>query len=455
MMRQEDVEVFKKNIDNIVDKASEIFINNFGEPTCEEYTKVKKIIVNFIKEKKRIVYGGYAQNELIKKKNIDDDFYKDCRADIEFYSPEPIKDLIELVDILNNMNIFSVKGDEGVHPETYKLFANFENYCDISYMAKNIYDNLPTIDVNGVRMTHPHFMLIDGFRVYADPMTSYFRLDKTFKRFSLLEKHYPIEKSKIEKLQYFEKIKMKDNLDILEFIRHNIIMESELVVIGHYAVDFLVRKIENEDMQIEDKYPYYQIISANFEKDSQNIYNKLKNKYGKRLSVLQFTKFFMFLDNRLDFLVDGQVVLKIYGNNDRCIVNQYSEKKKTYFGTFQLIMLHLLIDYIYFIINKNKIEENNYLFLINLVNKAKDIYFDKNSKHILDDTNFKHFTFNCFGKPVDPIRESRLRGLERLKKGNTFKFSYVPQKGKKGKVPNFKFDNSSGNVQNKVNLIKL
>ena len=453
-MRPEDVEVFKKNIDNIVDKASEIFINNFGEPTCEEYTKVKKVIINFIKDKKRIVYGGYAQNELIKKKNPDDDFYKDCRADIEFYSPEPIKDLIELVDILNEMGIFSVKGDEGVHPETYKLFANFENYCDISYMAKNIYDNLPTITVDGVKMCHPHFMLVDGFRVYADPMSSYFRLDKTFKRFSLLEKHYPIPEYNL-KLQYFQKIPLKDNMEILDYIRHNIIMNSELVIIGHYAVDFLLRKIENEDMQIENKYPYYQVISANFEKDAQNIYNKLKKQYKEKLTVLEFAKFFMFLDNRLDFIVEGQVVLKLYGNNDRCIVNQYSEKKKTYFGTFQLIILHLLIDYMYFIINKNKNEENNYLYLITIVNKAKDLYLDKNGKHILDDTNFKHFTFSCFGKPVDPIRESRLRGLERLKKGTSFKFSYNPKKGQKGKVPNFKFDNSSGNVQNKVSIIKI
>jgi hypothetical protein len=454
MMRPEDVEVFKKNIDNITDKASEIFITNFGEPTKEEYTKVKKVIINFIKEKKRIVYGGYAQNELIKKKNLEDDFYKDSRADIEFYSPEPIKDLIELVDLLNEMGIFSVKGDEGVHPETYKLFANFENYCDISYMAKNIYDNLPIIMVDGLRMTHPHFMLIDGFRVYADPMTSYFRLDKTFKRFSLLEKHYPIPKSN-NKLQYFEKIKMKDNILILDFIRHNIIMNSELVVVGHYAVDFLVRKVENEDMQIENKYPYYQVISSNFEKDSQKIYNQLKKQYNKKLTVLEYSKFFMFLDKRLDFIVDGQVVLKLYGNNDRCIVNQYSEKKKTYFGTFQLIMLHLLIDYIYFIINRNKVEENNYLYLINLVNKAKDLYLDKTGKNILDDTNFKHFTFNCFGTPIDPIRESRLRGLKRLEKGESFKFSYNPKKGQKGNVPNFKFENTSGNVQKQVNLIKL
>ena len=48
------------------------------------------------------------------------------------------------------------------------------------------------------------------------------------------------------------------------------------------------------------------------------------------------------------------------------------------------------------------------------------------------------------GTPVDPIRESRLKGLQRLKQGKSFKFSYLPKDGVKGNPPNFKFSISSG-----------
>ena len=32
-----------------------------------------------------------------------------------------------------------VEGKEAIHKETYKVFANLENVCDISYVPKNIY----------------------------------------------------------------------------------------------------------------------------------------------------------------------------------------------------------------------------------------------------------------------------------------------------------------------------
>jgi hypothetical protein len=71
-----------------------------------------------------------------------------------------------------------------------KIFVNFINYCDISYMPENIYKNCPKIDIDGYYYTHPHFMLVDAYRVYSDPMTSYFRLTKTFTRFNKLMHYY-------------------------------------------------------------------------------------------------------------------------------------------------------------------------------------------------------------------------------------------------------------------------
>ena len=159
---QDEMNIVNENLTSIQQKAEKIFNDKYLEPNNDEYHMVREIIKTFIKTKKRLVYGGYAQNELIKDKNPSDDFYGDTRADIEFYSPEPIKDLIELCDLINE-KIFNVKGDEGIHPETYKLYANLENYCDISYMDPNIFKNCPYIELDGLRMTHPHMMIIDGW----------------------------------------------------------------------------------------------------------------------------------------------------------------------------------------------------------------------------------------------------------------------------------------------------
>jgi hypothetical protein len=138
MYREEDIEVIKSNIDNIAENAMHIYKSN-NEPTLEESKAVYKIILEFIKNKKRIIYGGYAQNKLIIEKNKDDGFYKDIDTpDIEFYTYAPLSDLIELCDLLYVNKFKHIQGTEGLHDGTYKIFVNFENYCDISYMPKNI-----------------------------------------------------------------------------------------------------------------------------------------------------------------------------------------------------------------------------------------------------------------------------------------------------------------------------
>lgn len=446
----DELELLKNSSNLIQKKAAEIFDDKYLIPTSEEYKKVKKIILDYIKKKKRIIYGGYAQNELIKKKDINDDFYGNSRADVEIYSPKPLEDLIELCDILNKERIFSIKGDEGVHEETYKLFANFENYADISYMDPYVYENCPTIELDGLIYTHPHFMLVDAYRVYTDPMTSFFRLDKNLERFPLLERHYPFDTNYFS-ITYEEKINKKLNLDILRFIRKNIIHKSKLVVVGHYAVEYLTKKVEDKSLQIPF-YPYYELISSNYRKDRDKISSIFKSKYGDKVSYKKHYKFFMFWDERSEFYYEGQLILKLFGNNERCIVYNYSDAKLTNFATYQLVICYLLIDYNYAIITNNKIEKNNFLAMLDFVLKAKNKYLDENDKNVLDITPFQHLTLKCIGEPVDPIRQSRLNGLKNLEKGRAFKYNYYPKMGKKGKVPNIKFKDKSGKeIPNKKN----
>ena len=50
-------------------------------------------------------------------------------------------------------------------------------------------------------------MLVDAYRVYADPMTSYFRLEKTFTRFSTMMKYYSFDtKAEYNKLSYLKRL---------------------------------------------------------------------------------------------------------------------------------------------------------------------------------------------------------------------------------------------------------
>jgi hypothetical protein len=442
MYRVQDEEIILKNLSNLEDKAKQIYLNNY-EPTIHEIKSVYSEILNFIKERKRIIYGGYAQNSLIKAKNKEDVFYKETDiADIEFYTPDPIGDTVDLVDYLHKKNYKYVEGKEGVHPETYKIFVNFINYCDISYMPKNIYDNCPTIQLNGLYYTHPHFMLIDAYRVYSDPMTSYFRLTKTFTRFNKLMRNYPLNEDMM-----YNNNKPSSNLDkkklenILHFIRHKIIIDSKLVVVGHYAFNQLMKMSKAPETYLIDC-NYYQVISTDYGNDIQKIQNIMKKQYPN-IVIKKYYPFFQFLDRSTEFFINNTLVLRIYDANQRCIVYRKSDKKKVYFGTSQLIFLYNLIQY-----NISKVRHNDYntqtygSMLIRHM-KARDKYLENNNITILDDSIFQEFSMTCIGEPKDLLRESFLLAKKKKEQGKRMKFSYTSS-GQPGKKPDFKFNNSSG-----------
>lgn len=428
-------ELIRANFNKIQDKANKIYVNNFIKPSEKEYIKVKKYVLEFIKKRGRIIYGGFAQNELIKSKNKNDDFYGESRYDVEFFTPEPIKDVIDLCDELENMGIEHVRSEEGVHDETYKIFANFENYCDISYMQKEIFDNCPVVELNGLKYLHPHFMLVDAYRIYTD-IASTFRLERSYNRFSLLEKHFPIEPA-LGEIHYPDK---EINDDIKKYVRQNFLHNSNHIVVGHYAVEYLLKKVNTE----LNNYPYYEIISNDLQKSHTEILQKLR-KAHKNISYKKFYKFFMFLDERVEFYKDGHLFLIVYGNNKRCIPYLESIKKKTKFGSYHLIILYLLARYFFFYVNKNKVEQKNYSVLLRELVNAKEIYLDEHNLTALEPSKFQYFVYNCIGEPENPLYESRLRqAIKRKLKQHPIKFGYTPTKGKKGKVPNKRFPIQTG-----------
>jgi len=319
MYREEDIKQIKLNIENIKEHAM-IKYKMENEPTFEESKNVYNTLLEFIKNKKKIIYGGYAQNLLIKTKNHTDAFYKETDIpDIEFYSYEPLKDAIELCDYFYEKKFKYIQASEGLHPGTYKIFINFINYCDISYLSKNIYIKCPTITINDLILTHPHFMILDTYRIFTDPMTSYWRLDKVFNRYLKILKYYPFEKPK-----YDIPIIKNNNL---KKIRKIIIHNSKYIVVGFHAFNYYINKINKPNINV----PFYELISIDFVNDAKHIHKKLNKIYNNKITIKEFTPFYEFFDQRIEYYNDNNLILKLYGNNSRCIVYRYSEKKKKIF----------------------------------------------------------------------------------------------------------------------------
>ena len=122
-----------KDLDQINDNLDQIETDSTKtgykilDPTNEEYDKVKSIILHFIKEQKRIVYGGSAYHAIIQHYRKDKDstitIYPEWdRYDIEFYSPDPLRDLVMISNRIHDAGIKYVIGRQAQHDETFTIF---------------------------------------------------------------------------------------------------------------------------------------------------------------------------------------------------------------------------------------------------------------------------------------------------------------------------------------------
>lgn len=437
----DDMKVMEDNIDNIIESARRITIKKL-EPTIYEYNKVNNIIKNYISKKNRVIYGGFGWNELLSKKDPEARIYTEDKIempDIEFYSPEPVVDLVNICNELNNKEFKFVRGESAQHAETYSIYVNQLIYCDISYMPRIIIDKMPKVKLSNLLISEPKWILIDIFRQYNDPMTSYWRIKKQLVRANVLLTHYPLKtEGKLNKISIDETTNR-----MLEFTRKEIIIGSKLLVFGYYGYQYYMYKASGDTK--ETLYvPYYEVISVNLSDDARRIYEKLKE-FNSDIVVEEYHPFFQFYDKMVSFSLYGKTFLKIYGHNEKCIPYFYIAKKDINIVTYPYMIQMFLIDYMYNLIYKdqNALENSDYL-LETLVN-ARTEYLKLNGKTILDDTPFQEFRTFCMGETIDQARKFRLSVAEKIKNRQPIKFRYDPNDKNKNFTPDaYKFANSAG-----------
>jgi len=481
LYRDVDIQAITDKLDQIIDDAVTLKKKTL-EPTIDECLQVKEVIKDYIMKKKRIIYGGTAYNELIKQKNKKDAIYKenDCK-DIEFYSPKPIDDAMELANLLHEKKYKYVQVRQAMHAETYTIFVNFEQYCDMSYMPSNIFLNMPTISIDGLLYSDPMWILVDILRQYNDPVTSYWRLkDKTFFRANVLLKNYPLN-FKIQKED-----KNKEEPTKYDSIKSEIYKKIKplhtLIFVGSIAENYYLTrstKINTTNMEV---------ISTNYINDIKIINNIisdiLESKY-KNIKINSYKPFFQFRDEHIEFILDNIVLLKVFGSNHKCIpfnilhltnnnietiekiqLGGYFKKinKKLVGGTtkttktantddtdiikistFMVLFQHLLVERHYLYINrldKYKVFDSKLGSLL----KIRNEYLNSKTLTVMDSSPYKEFILRCSGETIDQGREFRLGLIKRKAQGARLLFTYDPDGNKNFKVPEFKFENTSGNI---------
>lgn len=459
-------EQFNKNYPKIMKKI-EIKKLMEMEPKLDEITKVNEIIIGYIKENKRKIYGGFGLDKLLKAKNPSLGIYDEFDTpDKEFYSPEPLKDLMALCDILTQAKFKNVVGQEAQHKESYSIFVNYQLYCDISYMPLNIYSKVRFIQIDGLNIIHPWFMTIDYFRMFTDPMVSYWRLEKHFSRYLRLQKTYPLPLiSKPVNIKSFENDYLHETINLLEDYLSSL---NTVIFTGFYAYNYYLKftSYDKKDKRFEQvQIPYLEIYSTNYVADGLEIIkylNSLEPDISSKISHKEFYPFFQFygFNTVFYFEMDGDLIpiLYLYSNNNKCIpyktvpfikfdnikLKSTTIKNKTIdIGSFDFNILHLLI-----ILVKIRIDDDNdwndiLYTLINGYVSFRKYYFAENNLSLYDESIFEGFVIQCKGETISPDREKRMLMQIRKKIGKPAIYRYIS--GTSNPVQTFNFKNSSGN----------
>ncbi|AYV85792.1 MAG: polyA polymerase catalitic subunit [Satyrvirus sp.] len=472
-------EVMEKMPDIIKDaekKAGEVL-----EPTIYERREVMDIIKDYIRKKKRKVYGGTALNETLKQVNPDDAIYdENFFSDIEFYSPTPVPDLVELTNILYEKKYKYVQGKEAQHEETYSVFVNFQLYCDISYVPTRVYNGIKTIEIEGINYVHPHFMLIDYLRMINNPITSAAqRWEKAFKRTFKLLKNYPLEyfdkqikidKPSIGTQEYLSKIKN-------EFMSTKEIQETSLLsgfeaynfFIRHAAGDRFVEQMARVSFAINKlsdlviTVPFIDIISVNYADTVERLFNFIKQIVDspKEITIDEYFPLFQFTNHSVIINYKGIPLAKIYELDGFCIPNIKTNKGYMYV-TYQYLLMSMLVNKFRAHLDKDRNMYFNYgIAISNLVN-ARNAYLTQKNLGVINNSVFGEFRIGCIGSTISNSRVSLLRSAEKIKQGKSAKFIYNPdhffkqseEAQEKFDATKHKFKNASGNkIINPKNLL--
>ena len=82
--------------------------------------------------------------------------------------------------------------------------------------------------------------------------------------------------------------------------------------------------------------------------------------------------------------------------------------------------------------------------------KTRNDYLTSKSLTVMDSSPYKEFIIRCTGDTIDQGREFRLGLMKRKAQGSRLLFTYDPDSRKPSKIPEYKFANTSGNLDKSI-----
>lgn len=189
-------------MDAILEKSKEFeHLTVKHDPLYEQLIAAIAIVKKFIIDNGLILYGGSGMDYALRLRG--DNIYPDTSLaipDLDFYSPTNVEHAYTLADILYHAGFESVRAINAKYVRTMRVDVRDGHYiADITFCPKVIFDKLPTLTYNGMKVIHPNFQRIDLHSSLSYPYDNppkeviFDRWSKDIKRFNILDGRYPID----------------------------------------------------------------------------------------------------------------------------------------------------------------------------------------------------------------------------------------------------------------------
>lgn len=239
LLEQPSIQKQIQRLEAAADEAGEII--QYESAHNPEIQYAIDIVAQFLRKRKRVCYGGTAINAILPKKLRFYDPQKDL-PDYDFFTPNPEKDIEEIVKTLQQAGFPDVIERVGIHEGTHKILVNFLPIADISTMEPDLYRVLQkrSIEKDGIHYADPEFLRMMMYLELSRPRGQVSRWSKVFERLLLLNEAFPPKVCRIptEDLVNRATIPYEIRKVLLDYVIENkrILMGAEVVALYDWMI---------------------------------------------------------------------------------------------------------------------------------------------------------------------------------------------------------------------------
>jgi hypothetical protein len=283
--------------------------------TNEDVKTIVGILEKFLLRKKLICYGGTAINNILPK------FAQFYNHDIEipdydFYSPDALRDAIELANIYHKAGYVEVEAKAGVHYGTYKVFVNFIPIADITQLQTMIFKQIKkeAIIVAGILYAPANFLRMNMYLELSRPAGDVSRWEKILKRLTLLNRFYPLKSDvDCETVDFQRKMEthMEDSEKIYYTVRDAFVDQS-VIFFGGYATSLYSKHMNEKQKRLIEKIPDFDVLSDEPAKCAIIVKERLHHAGFRDVKTTNYKKIGEIIPKHVRVDVNGEIVAFIY-----------------------------------------------------------------------------------------------------------------------------------------------